>query len=193
MNTQVTQTINKDLLTLEQVEQLSMTEGLQLFANHINPNLAKMYSLLGLADRKPVKAEGLDILMEDGSSVLDLTSAITVLNCGHNHPRIMAARKQWADNNKLELWKFIPSPYQAALAKNLSVVFPGDLQYVFYSNSGAEANEGALKMALKKAGPNRRKVVYTDISFHGKTLGTLSVSGSEKSNNQHSSLLDNCL
>ncbi len=182
-----------ELLTLDEIEQLSMSDGIKLFRDHINPGVAKMYKMLGLARRKPIKAENMSIFLDDGSEVLDLAAGITVVNCGHNHPRIMAARKKWAESLQLEHWKFIPSPHQGALAYNLSQVFPGDLNYVFYCNSGAEANEGALKMAQMYAGKKRKKIVYTDISFHGKTLATLSVSGSERNNNTNFNTLPNCL
>ena len=181
------------MFTLEEIDQFTMKQGLDLFRQHINPSVANMYSLLGLAERKPVRAEGMYIYLEDGSKVLDLAAGITVVNCGHNHPRVMAARKRWAEQRALEHWKFIPSPHQAGLAHNLAQIFPGDLNYVFYCNSGAEANEGALKMAQKYSGKHRKKVVFTHISFHGKTLGTLSVSGSEHSNNEHFNLTQNCL
>jgi putrescine aminotransferase len=131
--------------------------------------------------------------MDDGTEVLDLTAGLAVLNVGHNHPRIMAARQKWSEQNRLDIWKFIPSPYQAGLAHNLAQLMPGDLNKVFFCNSGAEANEGALKMAQKYAGADRKKTVYTDISFHGKTHATLAVSGSEKESNQHFKMLDDCL
>lgn len=180
------------LYTLEQVEKLTMAEGLSLFKEFINPNLAQMYYLLGLADRKPIKAEGLIITMDDGTQVLDMTAGLAVLNVGHNHPRILAARRKWADAKQLEIWKFIPSPYQAALAHNIAQIMPGGLNKVFFCNSGAEANEGALKLAQKYVGPERSITAFTDISFHGKTHATLSVSGSEKKGNQHFKTMPDC-
>ena len=179
--------------SLDELHEMSMADGLSLFKEYINPQLGRMYHLLGLADRKPVKAQGLIIDMSDGSQVLDMTAGLAVLNVGHNHPRILAARKQWAEQQQLEIWKFIPSPYQAGLAHNLSKLMPAGLNKVFFCNSGAEANEGALKLAQKYVGMDRPIVVYTDISFHGKSHATLSVSGSEREGNKHFKQMNDCI
>ncbi|MEM7731040.1 MAG: aminotransferase class III-fold pyridoxal phosphate-dependent enzyme, partial [Pseudomonadota bacterium] len=69
----------------------------------------------------------------------------------------------------------------------------GDLDVAFFCNSGAEANEGALKLASKYAGPKRDMIAYTDISFHGKTMATLSVSGSEQPNSSSFKTLEGCV
>lgn len=181
------------LMTVEQADEMSMDRSLELFKQHINPNLGKLYGLLGLSSRRPVRAEGMMIEMEDGSSVLDFTAGLAVLALGHNHPRVVEARRKWADEQRLECWKFIPGPHQAVLAKNLASLMPGDLDIAFFCNSGAEANEGALKLASKFAGPKRDRIAFTDNSFHGKTMGTLSVSGSEVDNSKPFKKLDGCI
>lgn len=182
-----------DLLTLEEIEAMSMSDTLANFSRYINPHLAKAFSLLGLAKRKPVSALGCIIKMDDKSEVLDMTGGLAILNVGHNHPRIIEARAKWAMKNGLEVWKFIPSPYHAGLAENLGRILPGDLELAFFCNSGAEANEGAMKLASKYAGKNRDLIVYTDISFHGKTHATLSVSGSENPKNSPFKTMSGCL
>ncbi|NBI28191.1 aspartate aminotransferase family protein [Chengkuizengella marina] len=180
------------LMTMEDADQLNEKENLKLFKKHIGHNLGKMLSMLGFADVIPVRANGMYITLNDGREVLDMTGHVGVLVVGHNHPRIINARRKWAEREGLETWKFFPSPYQAALCHNLSLVFPEDLEVVFFCNSGAEANEGAMKLAEKYAGPGRELIVYTDISFHGKTHATLTVSGSEKHQNHHFNQLENC-
>ncbi|MCG8610997.1 MAG: aminotransferase class III-fold pyridoxal phosphate-dependent enzyme [Pseudomonadales bacterium] len=182
-----------ELLTLQDAENLSHKQTFDLFCEHINPSLGKMMNMLGFATKRPVRAENTHILFDDGAEVLDFTAQFGIMNVGHNHPRILAARKQWADRRALEIWKFFPSPYQAVLAKNIASIFPEDLDVVFFCNSGAEANEGALKMASKVAGSSRDLVVHTDISFHGKTHATLSVSGSESKQNKFFKLLPGCI
>lgn len=177
------------LMTLDDARKLSKREAYDLFCKHINPSLGKMMNMLGFAGKRPVKAENTTITFDDGSQVIDFTAQFGIMNMGHNHPRILAARQAWAKERQLEIWKFFPSPYQAALASNLSRILPKGLEVVFFCNSGAEANEGALKMASKIAGPDRRIVVHTDISFHGKTHATLSVSGSESHQNKHFKLM----
>ncbi|MHA2040214.1 MAG: aspartate aminotransferase family protein, partial [Promethearchaeota archaeon] len=78
------------------------------------------------------------------------------------------------------------------MSKNLATLSPADLNYVFICNSGAEANEGALKIAEKYQGTKKRKIIYTDLSFHGKTHATMSVSSCEPSK-KHFKLLDDCV
>jgi putrescine aminotransferase len=83
------------------------------------------------------------------------------------------------------------NPLAAALAHNLAQVTPGDLDRVFFANSGAEAVEGALKLA-RAANPGRSKIVYCKDSFHGKTFGSLSVTGREKYQKPFQPLLPGC-
>jgi putrescine aminotransferase len=168
---------------------MSNRTAYELFSRHINPSLGKMMNMLGFAGKRPVRAENTVITFDDGAEVIDFTAQFGIMNMGHNHPRILAARAAWARDRQLEIWKFFPSPYQGALAHNLAQILPDDLEVVFFCNSGAEANEGAMKMASKVAGPDRRIVVHTDISFHGKTHATLSVSGSESHQNKHFKLM----
>jgi putrescine aminotransferase len=173
------------LYTVADAAAMSNRTAYELFSRHINPSLGKMMNMLGFAGKRPVRAENTTITFDDGAEVIDFTAQFGIMNMGHNHPRILAARAAWAQQRQLEIWKFFPSPYQGALAHNLAQILPDDLEVVFFCNSGAEANEGAMKMASKVAGPDRRIVVHTDISFHGKTHATLSVSGSESHQNKH--------
>lgn len=183
----------RKLLGIEDARKLTSKETLQLFKKHINPNLGKMLEMLGFARSIPVRAKGTKLYLQDGTEILDMSGHLGVMNVGHNHPRVIKARQEWANQEQLEFWKFHPSPYQAILCRNLAKLFPEDLEMVFFCNSGAEANEGALKMAEKYAGPGRDLIVYTDISFHGKTHATLSVSGSESHQNKHFKLLPGCI
>ena len=181
------------LYTVADAAKLSKREAYDLFVRHINPSLGKMMNMLGFAGKRPMRAENTTITFDDGAEVIDFTAQFGIMNMGHNHPRILAARDAWAKERQLEIWKFFPSPYQGALAHNLAQILPPGLDTVFFCNSGAEANEGAMKMASKVAGPERRVVVHTDISFHGKTLATLSVSGSESHQNKHFKLMPDCV
>ncbi|WP_024834251.1 aspartate aminotransferase family protein [Ruminiclostridium josui] len=181
------------LLTIEDGHKMSEKENLRLFKKHIGNNLGKTLALLGFADAIPVEASGMYITLNDGRKILDMTGHVGVLVAGHNHPRIIEARKKWAEERRLETWKFFPSPYQGVLCHNLSLIFPEDLEVVFFCNSGAEANEGALKLAEKYSGTSRKNIVFTDISFHGKTHATLTVSGSEKNQNHYFNKIENCI
>ena len=66
----------------------------------------------------------------------------------------------------------------AALSHNIAQILPGNLNVSYLPNSGAEANEGAIKLAYKYHNGNRKYILHSDISFHGKLLGTGSISSS---------------
>jgi len=150
----------------------------QVINNHktyLNAGLATMLGLLNF-DKQFTRAEGINVWDSEGNQYLDFLGAYGALNLGHNHPRVLAA---------LEQVKELPNLLQAslgtiagALAKNLSAITPGNLQRSFFCNSGAEAVEGALKLA--RAATGRQGLVYCEGSFHGKTFGALSVTGRGK-------------
>ncbi|MFE1500486.1 aspartate aminotransferase family protein, partial [Streptomyces albidoflavus] len=100
---------------------------------------------------------------------------------GHNHPRILAARQRFQERKSMEVHKTDFSPYIAALGHNLAELLPADLTMSFFPNSGAEAVEGAVKLAYKYHGGRRSRVLRADISFHGKLLGSGSLTGQNQS------------
>ena len=81
--------------------------------------------------------------------ILDFTGGYGVLNHGHNHPRIIKARIDFQNQNRMEIHKNYLSQYTAALSSNIANLLPSDLNKVYLPNSGAEANEGAIKLAYK--------------------------------------------
>jgi putrescine aminotransferase len=166
-----------DLIQLSEAERLSQKNIASLYSKYINPGIGFFLRVLGFDEYRIVRAEGMYIYTECGRKILDLSGGMSVLNHGHNHPRIMEARRRFNENKRLEICKAFISGYQSVLAKNLAEIFPGDLQYSFFCNSGAEANEGALKIALLFHRPHRDKIIYTDLGYHGKTFATMSVSG----------------
>jgi putrescine aminotransferase len=97
-----------------------------------------------------------------------------VFSLGHRHPAVMAAVRDQLERMPLTIPVFF-NRQQAELAELLAQILPGDLQYTFFCSSGAEAVEGALKMA--RASTGRRELISTENAFHGKTLGALTVSG----------------
>lgn len=163
----------------------------QVAENHksyLNASLATMLGLLDF-DKQFVKAEGVCVWDSEGNKYLDFLGAYGALNTGHNHPRILEALNQV---------KEMPNLLQAslgtmagALAKNLALITPGSLQRSFLCNSGAEAVEGALKLA--RAATGRQKLIYCDGSFHGKTLGALAVTGRGKYQKVFQPLVPGCV
>ncbi|WP_250563749.1 aspartate aminotransferase family protein [Sphaerisporangium fuscum] len=123
------------------------------------------------------RAEGAWIWTRGGRRILDFTGGVGVLNHGHNHPRILAARERFQQARRMEVHKTYFSPYVAALGHNLAQLLPGDLTMSFFPNSGAEAVEGAVKLAYKYHGGRRQRILRADIAFHGKLLGSGALTG----------------
>jgi len=145
------------------------------YCSHVNPALAKLVSFAGFGVE--VKAEGVWIEDHEGRRFLDCLGGYGTFAVGHRHPAVVGAVKDQLDRMGLSGKAFFSKP-QADLAARLAELAPGELQFGFFCNSGAEAVEAALKFA--KAHTGRSKIVSTKGSFHGKTIGALSVSGREK-------------
>lgn len=128
-----------------------------------------------------VRGSGTRLFTEEGEEYLDFTAGIAVCNLGHAHPDLVAALEEQAKR----LWHTSNLYYtepQAKLAQKLvELTFA---EKVFFANSGAEAVEGALKLARRFAyehfGPQKYKFIALENSFHGRTLGALSVTGQPK-------------
>ncbi|MGB4247038.1 MAG: aspartate aminotransferase family protein [Pseudohongiellaceae bacterium] len=135
---------------------------------------------LTVCQKQPVAIErglGSYVWDEDGRRYLDFTAGWGVTCLGHSHPVIVnaiseQARKLMQNPNS----GFTYSPARARLLTLLQQVLPGPLARVFFANSGAEANDAAVKLARKVTG--RAHVIAVQGSFHGRTLSTLSLSGS---------------
>ena len=122
-----------------------------------------------------VRGEGVYVEATDGRRYLDFSSGLAVLNIGHCHPRVVDAAK-----GQLERYVHSGGVYYsgttAEAAERLISVTPPGLDMIFFSNSGAEAVEGALKLARFVTG--RPGIVSFTGGFHGRTLGALSVTTS---------------
>ncbi len=123
-------------------------------------------------------AAGPYITLADGRRLIDCISGIAVSNIGHRHPRVVQAAKAQLDRHLhvMVYGELIQQP-QVDYAARLCRELPAPLQAVYYTMTGTEANEGALKVAKKCTG--RTKMVAFERSFHGDTHGSLSVTGRE--------------
>ncbi|WP_434739772.1 aspartate aminotransferase family protein [Micromonospora sp. SH-82] len=166
------------LIGLEECEALTVREVHDLYRRYVSKSQVSLMTTFGFGRELVERAEGAWIHLRDGNRVLDLSGGVGVLNHGHNHPRILAARARFAAERRMEVHKAFFSPYLAALSHNVAELLPGDLSISYFPNSGAEANEGAIKMAYKYHGGKRQTILRADISFHGKTLGAGSLTGS---------------
>lgn len=125
-----------------------------------------------------VSAEGNYLYDADGNKYLDLIGGISVCNIGHRHPAVVAAIKEQADKylHVMVYGELVLSP-QVQYARLLTSHLPASLNCVYFTNSGTEATEGALKLARRTTG--RTDIVCCHNSYHGSTMGALSVMGDE--------------
>jgi 4-aminobutyrate aminotransferase len=140
--------------------------------NRLAPSMAKDHPNLPV-----VKEEGCYYYGVDGKRYLDFTSGIAVTNVGHRHPKIVKAIKDAADGLMHGPSGVIMYESILRLADELAEILPGDLDCFFFANSGAEAIEGAIKLA--KYVTKRPYVVSFTGCFHGRSLGALSVTTSK--------------
>jgi acetylornithine/succinyldiaminopimelate/putrescine aminotransferase len=164
-----------DLITVEEAKGMSVARMTDLFRAHINPGQLHFMKLLGFHKIKVERAEGMYYVDQNGRKILDFFGGFGSLAFGHNHPRLLAARKKFQEEMRHEIAIAFMSQYAAAFAHNLAKCSPGELDMVFLGSTGSEAMEAAIKVAERAAGPKRPKVVYAENSFHGKTKGVLSI------------------
>jgi putrescine aminotransferase len=145
------------------------------YADHLNPAWVRGYKFLGV-ETLEVEAEGAVIRDAYGRDYLDFACGPAVFILGHRHPRVVAAARRELERMPLSV-RIMANEPMGELAALLAEVTPGDLTYVFFGNSGAEANEAAIKLA--RAATGRAGLVSMVGAFHGKTLGALSISGRE--------------
>ena len=124
------------------------------------------------------KAEGCYLIDPTGKKYLDLVSGFAVSNLGHRHLNVIEAIKKQLDKylHVTVYGEYIQAP-QVLFAQKLSSVLPENLSSVYFTNSGAEATEGALKLAKKFT--NRSQIISFHNAYHGSTHGALSVMGNE--------------
>jgi 4-aminobutyrate aminotransferase/(S)-3-amino-2-methylpropionate transaminase len=124
------------------------------------------------------RASGAKIFAADGMTYLDCFAGIAVVNTGHVHPRVAAAAKEQISQlvHAASYVYYIPSV--ADLAEVLAAITPGALQKTFFCNSGAEALEGAMRLA--KVATGKREMLALQMAFHGRTYATLSITGNRQ-------------
>ncbi len=166
------------LLTVEDAKNLDVARVKELFTAHLNPGQVHFLKLLGFDKILIDQALGMHYITKDGRRILDFFGGFGSVAFGHNHPRIVAARKRFQDENRHEICMAFMSQYASALAHNLANIAPGDLDMVFLGSSGSEAVEAAIKVAEQAQGPERSKIVHAANAFHGKTKGALTVTDS---------------
>jgi len=164
----------------------NLSESRRLFLRHVAQTSP---TPLGL---EIDKAEGIYLYDTSGKAYLDLIGGISVANTGHRHPAVIQAIRDQLDRylHVMVYGELIQSPqvqYATALAANL----PASLNTIYFTNSGAEAAEGAMKLAKRFTG--RTEIVAFQKSYHGSTQGALSIIGDEYWRNAFRPLLPGIL
>jgi len=124
------------------------------------------------------RAEGVHLYDAKGKGYIDLISGIGVSNLGHSNPKVIQAIKDQVDKymHLMVYGEYVQTP-QVRFAEKLVSILPDNLQSVYFVNSGAEAVEGAMKLAKRYTG--RQQIIACKNSYHGSTHGALSVMGNE--------------
>lgn len=158
----------------------------EIFLRHVAQTSAAPLAL------EIVKADGALLFDINGKEYIDLIGGISVANVGHRHPKVIEAIKDQLEAylHIMVYGEFIETP-QVRYAKLLTDHLPPSLDSVYFTNSGAEATEGAMKLA--KRFTDRREVIAFNNSYHGSTQGALSIMGSEYWRNAFRPLLPGIL
>ena len=158
----------------------------QLFLSHVGQTSLSPLCL------EIVKAEGCKMWDADGKEYIDLIAGISVCNVGHRHPKVIEAIKNQLDDymHVMVYGEVVQSP-QTAYAKLITDNLPASLNSVYFTTSGAEATEGAMKLAKRYTG--RTQIVAFKNSYHGSTQGALSIMGDEYWRNAFRPLLPGVL
>jgi putrescine aminotransferase len=152
----------------------------EAFGKHVNPGfLEARKSVTEAGDEAAVEWWGEASILRDttGREFIDLLGGYGIYNLGIRHPDVVAAVEAQLHRSPLHSQELL-DPLRALLASVLAQITPGDLTRAFFCNSGAEAVEAAMKLAMWVTG--RHTFVAAENAFHGKTLGALSLMGKER-------------
>lgn len=169
---------NKKLFNWQECADFDIKQVHELYEKHVNKIQANLLSTFAFGRDTAKYAEGMYIYTSKGKKIMDFTGGMGVVTLGHNHPRILAARKEFQKQKKMEVHKNFLSQYVAGLSHNIAQLLPEDLDISYFCNSGAESVEGAVKLAYKSFDGKRKHILNANISFHGKLLGSAGLTSS---------------
>jgi ornithine--oxo-acid transaminase len=161
-------------------------QALELIEKHVNPTFAKVLRTIGF-DIEYVRGKGPYLWDAAGNRYIDCLSGFGQFGVGRNHPTVQAAIRQAMELELAGLPKFGPATLSGLLARELISIAPGELDTVYFCNSGAEGCETAIKYARCATGRNR--IIYCKRGYHGLTMGALSVMGGDEFRQGFGSLL----
>lgn len=153
-------------------------ENFKLHSQHINPQFAKVLKTIGF-DKIYVRAEGPHLYDQNGKCYLDFLSGYGVFGLGRNHPTIKKVLHDCIDEDLASMVQMETPLLSGLLASQLIKRLDVDgLDTVFFTNSGTESIEAAIKFA--RAATGRERILYLDHAFHGLSTGSLSLNGSNE-------------
>lgn len=163
--------IAKEELTKEEKDWV-VHESVEGFRDNVNPGFLE-YRKSVSTDYTAVEWKDSGVHFTDiyGKDFIDCLGGYGIYNVGHRHPKVMAAVMNQLKRQALHSQELL-DPLRAMLAKLVAMITPGDLQYSFFTNSGTESVEGALKLARLHTG--RSGFIAAIGAFHGKSMGSLS-------------------
>lgn len=161
-----------------------------LHEDYGNAVFARVLELIGF-EHEYVSGEGAWLQTLDGRRVYDALSGYGVFGMGRNHPAMLDAMRQIMESNPPNLPQMDCSLLSGLLAKRLIGIAPGKrLQRVFFTNSGTEAVEGAMKFA--RAATGRPRILFCKGAYHGLSMGALSINGDDSFREGFGDLLPGC-
>ena len=165
-------------MTFDLHQLMEQSAGLSraLHEQYVNPVLSRVLGLIGFA-HEYTQGEGCYLTASDGTRYLDGLSGYGVFAMGRNHPVMREAMRQALEADLPNLVQMDCFLLSGLLAQKLVSLAPGQLQHVFFTNSGTEANEGAIKFA--RAATGRPRFLYQPGAFHGLSTGSLALNGDE--------------
>lgn len=161
----------------------------ELHRDHINPTFARVLKIIGF-DRCYTRAEGPYLWDDQGRKYLDMLAGYGVFNIGRNHPYVRDALIDFMHADYASLVQMEAPLLSGLLAEELKKRVQNELDIVYFTNSGAEGIETAIKFARRATG--RATILYADKAFHGLTNGSLSLNGDEIFRDGFGPLLPDC-
>ena len=162
--------------SLTQLIEERQADQYDLHMRYISPHMARVQQIIGF-DKIYTRGQGAYLWDEDGTRYLDLLAGYSVFNLGRGHPVVRQAMIEFLSLDRPTLVKMDCPLLAGLLAEQLVKRMPPGLDAIFFASSGADAVDTAVKFA--RCATRRPRVLYLDHSFHGLTLGTLSLNGGD--------------
>lgn len=165
--------IAKEAISAEEAQWITQ-ETVDCFKEHVNPGFLEYRKTVTLDNQFAAiewSDEGSCFKDVNGKEYIDCLGGFGIFNVGHRHPKVIETVQNQLKRQALHTQDLL-DPLRAMLAKILAEITPGDLKYSFFTNSGTESVEAALKLAKMQS--NKSTFIATTRAFHGKSLGSLS-------------------